>query len=106
MPLPMWQQCLLLWQPRQTLLAPIGQVANQAVLPLTPKSERPAPPIRKTLRTEMVHCSSDVEYLCKLHCIRLAFQWLFQDTANWTWFANNGRQVLYDLLLFAEKVIN
>ncbi|XP_046688077.1 mitoguardin-like, partial [Homalodisca vitripennis] len=57
----------------------------------------------RTLRTEMVHCSSDVEYLCKLHCIRLAFQWLFQDTANWTWFANNGRQVLYDLLLFAEK---
>ncbi|KAG8313893.1 hypothetical protein J6590_104708 [Homalodisca vitripennis] len=46
MPLPMWQQCLLLWQPRQTLLAPIGQVANQAVLPLTPTSERPAPPIR------------------------------------------------------------
>ncbi|KAG8327066.1 hypothetical protein J6590_028209 [Homalodisca vitripennis] len=43
----MWQQCLLLWQPRQTLLAPIGQLANQAVLPLTPTSERPAPPIRK-----------------------------------------------------------
>ncbi|KAG8276251.1 hypothetical protein J6590_069476 [Homalodisca vitripennis] len=47
MPLPMWQQCLLLWQPRHTLLAPIGQVANQAVLPLTPTSERPTPPIRK-----------------------------------------------------------
>ncbi|KAG8285542.1 hypothetical protein J6590_078146, partial [Homalodisca vitripennis] len=43
----MWQQCLLLWQPRQTLLTPIGQVANQAVLPLTPTSERPSTPIRK-----------------------------------------------------------
>ncbi|KAG8284792.1 hypothetical protein J6590_095144 [Homalodisca vitripennis] len=39
--------CLLLWQPRQTLLAPIGQVANQAVLPLTPTLERPSTPIRK-----------------------------------------------------------
>ncbi|XP_054281997.1 mitoguardin-like [Macrosteles quadrilineatus] len=57
----------------------------------------------RTLRTEMVHCSSDVEYLCKLHCIRLAFQYLFKDTNNWTWFANNGRQVLYDLLLYADK---
>lgn len=32
----------------------------------------------RTMRTEMVNCSSDIEYLAKLHCIRLAFQYLFK----------------------------
>ena len=32
----------------------------------------------RTIRTELVHCSNDVEYLAKLHCIRLAFQYLFK----------------------------
>lgn len=57
----------------------------------------------RCLRTEMVHCSSDVEYLCKLHCIRLAFQWVFRDSGTWVWFADAGRQVLTDLLLYADK---
>ncbi|XP_039280002.1 mitoguardin [Nilaparvata lugens] len=57
----------------------------------------------RVLRTEMVHCSSDVEYLGKLHCIRLAFQWLFRDQASWNWFADSGRQVLTDLMIFADK---
>lgn len=52
----------------------------------------------------MVRCSSDVEYLCKLHCIRVAFQWLFKDKSNWEWFATGGRQILADLLLCAGKV--
>lgn len=57
----------------------------------------------RCLRTEMVRCSSDLEYLCKLHCVRLAFTWMFQDKKTWTWFADSGRQVLTDLLLYAEK---
>ncbi|XP_067002521.1 mitoguardin [Anabrus simplex] len=57
----------------------------------------------RCLRTEMVRCSSDVEYLAKLHCIRLGFQYLFRDDAMWQWFADAGRQVLTDLLLFADK---
>lgn len=32
----------------------------------------------RMMRTEMVNCSSDLEYLAKLHCIRLAFQYLFK----------------------------
>lgn len=32
----------------------------------------------RTMRTEQVGCTSDVEYLAKLHCIRLAFQYLFK----------------------------
>lgn len=52
----------------------------------------------------MVHCNSDTEYLSKLHCVRLAFQYLFLDHSTWQWFADAGRQVLVDLLLFADKV--
>lgn len=31
----------------------------------------------RTLFTDLTHCSNDTEYLVKLHCIRLAFQYLF-----------------------------
>lgn len=58
----------------------------------------------RCLRTELLRCSSDVEYLCKLHCIRLAFQYLFQDESKRTWISNTGRQILADLLLYANKV--
>lgn len=32
----------------------------------------------RMMRTEMVNCASDLEYLAKLHCIRLAFQYMFK----------------------------
>ncbi|KAK6632485.1 hypothetical protein RUM44_007527 [Polyplax serrata] len=57
----------------------------------------------RCLRTEMVNCSSDLEYLGKLHCIRLAFRYIFKDQTMWLWFADSGRQVLVDLILYADK---
>ncbi|CAB3230712.1 unnamed protein product [Arctia plantaginis] len=57
----------------------------------------------RTLRTEVVQCSSDSEFLCKLHCLRQAFTQVFRDAAVWAWFVDAGRQVLTDLLLFADK---
>jgi hypothetical protein len=54
----------------------------------------------------MVHCSSDIEFLGKLHCIRLAFQYLFKDSGTWIWFADTGRQMLADLIIYAEKVFS
>ncbi|KAJ0182015.1 hypothetical protein K1T71_002737 [Dendrolimus kikuchii] len=57
----------------------------------------------RTLRTEVVHCSSDSEFLCKLHCLRLAFRSVFKDPGAWAWYVDAGRQVLTDLLLFADK---
>lgn len=54
----------------------------------------------------MVQCGSDSEFLCKLHCLRVAFTQVFKDAAVWAWFVDAGRQVLTDLLLFAEKVPN
>lgn len=32
----------------------------------------------RTMRSDMVNCTTDGEYLAKLHCIRLAFQYLFK----------------------------
>lgn len=57
----------------------------------------------RTLRTEVVKCGSDGEYLAKLHCLRLAFQHMLRDASNYLWFVDAGRQMLADLLLYADK---
>jgi len=58
----------------------------------------------RCLRTEMVRCGSDVEYLGKLHCVRLSFKQLFSDPIIWQRYADVGRQLLSDLILYADKV--
>ncbi|XP_063529415.1 mitoguardin [Cydia strobilella] len=57
----------------------------------------------RTLRTDVVQCASDSEFLCKLHALRLALAAVFRAPANWAWFVDAGRQVLTDLLLYADK---
>lgn len=57
----------------------------------------------RSLRAEMAHCLSDVEFLAKLHGVRLAFEEIFVDQNNRTWFANMGRRLLSDLLTKADK---
>lgn len=57
----------------------------------------------RTLRTEVVKCGSDVEFLAKLHCLRLAFQLILRDEMTYIWFVDAGRQILADLLLYADK---
>ncbi|CAB3373822.1 Hypothetical predicted protein [Cloeon dipterum] len=57
----------------------------------------------RCLRSDMVRCSSDEEYQCKLHCIRLAFKWLLSEPSNQSWLVETGRQVLADLMINAEK---
>lgn len=59
----------------------------------------------RSYRTALVNCISDKEYLCKLHCIRLALEYLFKTDNNSAWFADCGRHILTDIFLFAEKVI-
>lgn len=63
--------------------------------------EQPVP--CRTIRTEMVNCSSDAEYLAKLHCLRLAFQYLSKDEEKMKWIEDCGRQILTDLLCLADK---
>ncbi|XP_068141372.1 mitoguardin [Drosophila tropicalis] len=57
----------------------------------------------RTMRSELMHCSSDIEYLAKLHCVRLAFQFLFKDPAVGQWICDSGRQILTDLLCLGDK---
>ncbi|XP_044759269.1 mitoguardin [Coccinella septempunctata] len=57
----------------------------------------------RSLRTELVKCGSDVEYLAKLHCLRLAFQHILRDQKNYIWFVDAGRQILVDMLLYGDR---
>lgn len=57
----------------------------------------------RVLRTELVGCESDIEYLCKLHCVRLAFQGVFHLDGAEQWFAAAGRSLLAELLRVADK---
>lgn len=57
----------------------------------------------RTIRTELVHCTSDSEYLAKLHCLRMAFRFMFKDARNGSWISDTGRQILTDLLCLGDK---
>ncbi|KAB7501720.1 Mitoguardin, partial [Armadillidium nasatum] len=57
----------------------------------------------RDVRTDRVKCGSDVEYICKVHCLRLASQHIFSFPTNKEWFAEAGRQVIECLLLRADK---
>lgn len=57
----------------------------------------------RTMRAEQLNCASEADYLAKLHCIRLAFQYLFKDPHARQWIADMGRQILTDILLLGDK---
>lgn len=57
----------------------------------------------RTVRTELVHCANDTEYLAKLHCVRLAFEHLLKDNNVGQWIVDTGRQVLTDLLCLSDR---
>ncbi|XP_046735940.1 mitoguardin isoform X1 [Diprion similis] len=59
-------------------------------------------PCRK-LHTELVKCGSDVEYLAKVHCLRQAFSRLFAWPAAASWIADMGRQLITDLIVYADR---
>uniref|UniRef100_A0A1A9WDD7 Mitoguardin n=1 Tax=Glossina brevipalpis TaxID=37001 RepID=A0A1A9WDD7_9MUSC len=64
-----------------------------------------SPTVCRTIHTQLLHCANDNEYLAKLHCVRLAFQYLFQDPAIYQWVTDTGRQILSDLLFLGNKDI-
>lgn len=57
----------------------------------------------KRLHTELVKCGSDVEYLAKVFCLRQAFTRIFKLPAGAMWIADVGRQLISDLILFADR---
>lgn len=57
----------------------------------------------RVLRTEMLECLGDSDFLAKLHCIRQAFQVILSDTANRIFLAESGRKILSALITRARK---
>ena len=57
----------------------------------------------RVLRTEFVGCSSDTEYLGKLHCLRSAFSHIMTEDSNRDWWVDNGKAILTQLLIKADK---
>ncbi|NXO79160.1 MIGA2 protein, partial [Sitta europaea] len=57
----------------------------------------------RTLRTELLGCYSDEDFLAKLHCVRQAFQELLEDESNQLFFGEVGKQMVIGLMTKAEK---
>lgn len=56
------------------------------------------------MHTELVKCGSDVEYLAKVHCLRQAYTKIFNLPAATAFIADMGRQVMSDLIMYADRV--
>ncbi|XP_038601440.1 mitoguardin 1 isoform X1 [Tachyglossus aculeatus] len=57
----------------------------------------------RVLRTEMLECLGDSDFLAKLHCIRLAFQVILSETENRIFLAESGRKILSAIIVKARK---
>ncbi|XP_054007523.1 mitoguardin [Hylaeus anthracinus] len=57
----------------------------------------------RRFHTELVRCGSDVEYLAKVQCIRQAYTKLFTMPSATVWIADIGRQVISDLIIYADR---
>lgn len=57
----------------------------------------------RTLRTELLGCYNDQDFLAKLHCVRQAFEGLLEDKSNQLFFGEVGRQMVTGLMTKAEK---
>lgn len=57
----------------------------------------------RTLRTELLECFGDQDFLAKLHCVRQAFQVLLLDETHRTFFMETGKQMIAGLMVKANK---
>ncbi|XP_068098569.1 mitoguardin 1 isoform X2 [Hyperolius riggenbachi] len=57
----------------------------------------------RALRTEMLECGGDSDFLAKLHCIRQAFQMILSNVDNRYFLIETGRKLLSTLLSRARK---
>lgn len=57
----------------------------------------------RSLRTEILECYSDQDFLAKLHCVRQAFQILLMDETHRTFFMETGKQMVAGLMVKANK---
>ncbi|KAK0141307.1 Mitoguardin 2 [Merluccius polli] len=59
--------------------------------------------IFRSLRTELLECYGDQDFLAKLHCVRQAFQVLLSDGTQRTFFMETGKQMIAGLMVKANK---
>ncbi|XP_073496162.1 mitoguardin 2 [Phyllobates terribilis] len=57
----------------------------------------------RTVRTQLLGCYNDHDFLAKLHCVRQAFKLLLQDDGNLLFFGEVGKQMVTGLIVRAEK---
>ncbi|MCI4386842.1 hypothetical protein PGIGA_G00067350 [Pangasianodon gigas] len=57
----------------------------------------------RSLRTELLECYSDQDFLAKLHCVRQAFHVLLVDETHKTFFMETGKQMINGLMIKANK---
>uniref|UniRef100_A0A8C5G6C9 Mitoguardin 2 n=1 Tax=Gouania willdenowi TaxID=441366 RepID=A0A8C5G6C9_GOUWI len=57
----------------------------------------------RSLRTDLLECYGDQDFLAKLHCVRQAFQFLLLDETHRTFFMETGKQMIAGLMVKANK---
>ncbi|KAM6900860.1 mitoguardin 2 isoform 1-T1 [Lycodopsis pacificus] len=57
----------------------------------------------RSLRTELLECFGDQDFLAKLQCVRQAFQVLLLDETHRTFFMETGKQMIVGLMVKANK---
>ncbi|KAM3915585.1 mitoguardin 1 [Leptodactylus fuscus] len=57
----------------------------------------------RALRTDLLECGGDSDFLAKLHCIRQAFQMILSKAENRDFLMDVGRKVLSSVIIKAKK---
>lgn len=57
----------------------------------------------RVLRTEMLECRGDIDFLAKLHCVRQACQLILCERATRMFLADTGKKILSSIIVKAQK---
>ncbi|XP_070700821.1 mitoguardin 1 [Pempheris klunzingeri] len=57
----------------------------------------------RVLRTEMLECLGDIDFLAKLHCVRQACQLILCERATRMFLADTGKKILSSIIIKAQK---
>ncbi|XP_017570167.1 mitoguardin 1 isoform X2 [Pygocentrus nattereri] len=57
----------------------------------------------RVLRTEMLECLGDTDFLAKLHCVRQACQVILREKATRMFLADTGKKILSSIIVKARK---
>ncbi|XP_077370662.1 mitoguardin 1 [Festucalex cinctus] len=57
----------------------------------------------RVLRTEMLECLGDVDFLAKLHCVRQACQLILRERTTRLFLADTGKKILSSIIVKAQK---